>query len=236
MPYYAVQNGRNPGVYHSWEDCSEQVNQYSNARYKKFYSSQEAWDFVSEAESSSAGTSYGYEGSYYEPSSSSSSEEEYYTPPVKYRKSAVVYTDGCCASNGRSGAHAGIGVYWGKNHPLNVAERLPGRQTNQRAEIQAACKAVAQAKSQNINKLDICTDSKFTINGITKWVPTWKNNDWTLSTGGTVKNKQDFEKLDKLSRGMDITWKHVPAHAGYVGNEAADELARIGSTKSKKKC
>ncbi|XP_014902143.1 ribonuclease H1-like isoform X2 [Poecilia latipinna] len=48
----------------------------------------------------------------------------------------VVYTDGCCSANGRDRARAGIGVYWGRNHPLNVAERLQGRQTNQRAEIQ----------------------------------------------------------------------------------------------------
>ncbi|KAK1889345.1 Ribonuclease H1 [Dissostichus eleginoides] len=48
----------------------------------------------------------------------------------------VVYTDGGCTGNGRKGAKAGIGVYWGPNHPLNVADPLEGRQTNQRAEIQ----------------------------------------------------------------------------------------------------
>ncbi|XP_077009205.1 ribonuclease H1 isoform X3 [Tamandua tetradactyla] len=30
----------------------------------------------------------------------------------------VVYTDGCCSSNGRRRARAGIGVYWGPGHPL----------------------------------------------------------------------------------------------------------------------
>ncbi|XP_014902144.1 ribonuclease H1-like isoform X3 [Poecilia latipinna] len=30
----------------------------------------------------------------------------------------VVYTDGCCSANGRDRARAGIGVYWGRNHPL----------------------------------------------------------------------------------------------------------------------
>ncbi|XP_034491906.2 ribonuclease H1 isoform X3 [Marmota flaviventris] len=32
--------------------------------------------------------------------------------------SVVVYTDGCCSSNGRRRARAGIGVYWGPGHPL----------------------------------------------------------------------------------------------------------------------
>ncbi|TRY96409.1 hypothetical protein DNTS_033278 [Danionella cerebrum] len=30
----------------------------------------------------------------------------------------VVYTDGCCSANGKKGARAGIGVYWGQDHPL----------------------------------------------------------------------------------------------------------------------
>ncbi|VFV39331.1 ribonuclease h1-like [Lynx pardinus] len=77
----------------------------------------------------------------------------------------VVYTDGCCSSNGRRRARAGIGVYWGPGHPLNLGIRLPGRQTNQRAEIHAACKAIEQAKAQNIKKLVLYTDSMFTING-----------------------------------------------------------------------
>ncbi|XP_051469918.1 ribonuclease H1 [Apus apus] len=144
---------------------------------------------------------------------------------------AVVYTDGCCSGNGRNRAKAGIGVYWGPGHPLNTSERLPGRQTNQRAEIHAACKAIEQAKSQNIKKLIIYTDSKFTINGITSWVDNWKTNGWRTSSGGSVINKEDFERLDNLSKGIEIQWMHVPGHAGFQGNEEADRLAREGASK-----
>ncbi|NWW54952.1 RNH1 Ribonuclease, partial [Pedionomus torquatus] len=143
----------------------------------------------------------------------------------------VVYTDGCCSGNGRNRARAGIGVYWGPGHPLNTSERLPGRQTNQRAEIHAACKAIEQAKSQNIKKLIIYTDSKFTINGITSWVDNWKTNGWRTSSGGSVINKEDFERLDNLSKGIEIQWMHIPGHAGFQGNEEADRLAREGATK-----
>ncbi|CAJ0936185.1 unnamed protein product [Ranitomeya imitator] len=145
--------------------------------------------------------------------------------------STVVYTDGCCSCNGRLKARAGIGVYWGPNHPLNVAERLEGRQTNQRAEIQAACKALEQAKSQNITKLVLYTDSMHTINGITKWIHSWKLNDWKMSTGKEVINRRDFEKLDGLTQGLDVKWMHVPGHAGFGGNEEADKLAREGALK-----
>ncbi len=80
-----------------------------------------------------------------------------------------------------------------------MAERLPGRQTNQRAELQvktvrcsqamffsyiyiyipfllitlslnissqAACKALEQAIENNVKKVVLYTDSKFTINGM----------------------------------------------------------------------
>ncbi|XP_030346791.1 ribonuclease H1 isoform X2 [Strigops habroptila] len=144
---------------------------------------------------------------------------------------AVVYTDGCCSGNGRSRARAGIGVYWGPGHPLNTSERLPGRQTNQRAEIHAACKAIEQAKSQNIKKLIIYTDSKFTINGITSWVDSWKTNGWRTSSGRSVINKEDFERLANLSKDIEIQWMHIPGHAGFQGNEEADRLAREGASK-----
>ncbi|XP_016391544.1 ribonuclease H1-like isoform X1 [Sinocyclocheilus rhinocerous] len=143
----------------------------------------------------------------------------------------VVYTDGCCTANGKKGARAGIGVYWGRDHPLNVAERLPGRQTNQRAELQAACKALEQARENNFKKVVIYTDSKFTINGITSWVKTWKSNGWRLKGGGAIVNKEDFQKLDKLNAELEVEWMHIPGHAGYTGNEEADRLSREGAAK-----
>nr|XP_060644018.1 ribonuclease H1 isoform X1 [Anolis sagrei ordinatus] len=287
--FYAVRNGRRTGVYHTWEECKEQVDRYPYASFKKFGSEEAAWNFVDGGTSSSTGTlaeeashadttppddpspvaeagsSYSYGGErsncYWNDTSTSwsntsSSKRSYEQPSeshhqrkrTKYTDApyenkdkfsymgeyAVVYTDGCCSSNGRSKARAGTGVYWGPGHPLNSSERLPGRQTNQRAEIHAACKAVEQAKSQNIKKLAIYTDSKFTINGMTSWVPNWKSNGWKTKTGKEVINKEDFEKLSKLSEGMDIQWMHVPGHAGFTGNEAADRLAREGAGKSSK--
>ncbi|XP_057208795.1 ribonuclease H1 isoform X2 [Triplophysa rosa] len=143
----------------------------------------------------------------------------------------VVYTDGCCSANGKIGARAGIGVYWGRDHPLNVAERLPGRQTNQRAELQAACKALEQAIEMNFKRVVLYTDSKFTINGITSWVKNWKMNGWKLKGGGIVINKEDFEKLDKLNAELEVVWMHIRGHAGFTGNEEADRLSREGAAK-----
>ncbi|XP_068420324.1 ribonuclease H1 isoform X2 [Eschrichtius robustus] len=199
--FYAVRRGRKAGVFQTWDECRAQVDRFPAARFKKFATEEEAWAFVR-----SSANPDGSEG-----------------------PSVVVYTDGCCCSNGRRRARAGIGVYWGPGHPLNVGIRLPGRQTNQRAEIHAACKAIEQAKAQNINKLVLYTDSMFTINGITNWVQGWKKSGWRTSTGKEVINKEDFMELDRLVQGMDVQWMHVPGHSGFIGNEEADRLARQGA-------
>ncbi|XP_077147495.1 ribonuclease H1-like [Ranitomeya variabilis] len=257
--FYAVRKGRSPGVYKTWAECKEQVDRFPAARYKKFASEEEAWKFVGDnpkvSSSLTESNSKDQSSSNVKPSYSSkrplpcaiSTESSApkrtklidinSLPPLlgqsftQMGDSTVVYTDGCCSRNGRLKARAGIGVYWGPNHPLNVAERLEGRQTNQRAEIQAACKALEQAKSQNITNLVLYTDSMHTINGITKWIHSWKLKDWKMSTGKEVINRKDFEKLDGLTQGLDVKWMHVPGHAGFGGNEEADKLAREGALK-----
>ncbi|XP_045150212.1 ribonuclease H1-like [Echinops telfairi] len=143
----------------------------------------------------------------------------------------TVYVDGSCSNNGRSGAQAGSGVYWGPDHPMNVSERVYGRQTNQTAELWAAHKAIEQARTQNIDKLIIKTDSKFVIKGATEWVDKWKQNGWKTASGGDVVNRSDFEKIDQASQGMAIQWEYVPGHRGIKGNEEANRLAVEGAKK-----
>ncbi|XP_061067257.1 ribonuclease H1 isoform X1 [Eubalaena glacialis] len=254
--FYAVRRGRKAGVFQTWDECRAQVDRFPAARFKKFATEEEAWAFV--RSSANPDGSEGQKNKRVQESQVKANkrlhepldegEGETTEPCAKHVKqnaeplpsvskdtfsymghSVVVYTDGCCSSNGRRRARAGIGVYWGPGHPLNVGIRLPGRQTNQRAEIHAACKAIEQAKAQNINKLVLYTDSMFTINGITNWLQGWKKSGWRTSTGKEVINKEDFMELDRLVQGMDIQWMHVPGHSGFIGNEEADRLARQGA-------
>ncbi len=44
--YYAVRNGRHPGVYTSWDACSAEVKGFSGAEYKSFRTRAEAQAFV----------------------------------------------------------------------------------------------------------------------------------------------------------------------------------------------
>lgn len=141
----------------------------------------------------------------------------------------IVYTDGCCFHNGKHGASAGIGVYWGLDSKDNVGERLLGRQTNNRAEIHAVIKAVDQAIKKNLKNLIIHTDSMFLINCVTKWMAGWKKKGWLKSDGEEVANKEELQELDALMGNLNIKWVHVDAHCGIAGNEAADKLANQGA-------
>ncbi|XP_064427935.1 ribonuclease H1 isoform X8 [Mirounga angustirostris] len=238
--FYAVRRGRKAGVFQTWSECRAQVDRFPAARFKKFATEEEAWAFVRKPASPDG--SEGTENKHEQESQvkvnkrlrEPSDGEENAEPCVKHARQntesvpsvnkdsfsymgdfVVVYTDGCCSSNGRRRARAGIGVYWGPGHPLNVGIRLPGRQTNQRAEIHAACKAIEQAKAQNIKKLVLYTDSMFTINGITNWVQGWKKNGWKTSTGKEVINKEDFMALEQLIQGMDIQWHEKPKESFF---------------------
>ncbi|KAG1886047.1 ribonuclease H-like domain-containing protein [Suillus subluteus] len=74
----------------------------------------------------------------------------------------VVYSDGACKGNGQVGSVAGVGVWWGWNDSRNIAERCPGDQTNNRAELIAIVRALETAPFSQ-RPLMIKTDSKYSI-------------------------------------------------------------------------
>lgn len=44
--YYAVRNGKIPGIYESWEECKSMIDRYSNAEYKAFGSKEDAYAYL----------------------------------------------------------------------------------------------------------------------------------------------------------------------------------------------
>ncbi|XP_056640096.1 ribonuclease H1 isoform X1 [Diorhabda sublineata] len=146
----------------------------------------------------------------------------------------TVFTDGACENNGKSNAKAGIGVWFGDNHQLNISKPVEGRATNNTAEIQACIEGLKVLEQQGVKKVKIFTDSQFTINCMTKWIKNWKKNNWKTASGGDVKNKEDLKILDTVIKSfLDVKWQHVAGHQGIKGNEAADELARQGAARYK---
>lgn len=40
--YYVVFEGRQPGIYTTWEDCKNEIEGFPNAKYKAYYNQDEA--------------------------------------------------------------------------------------------------------------------------------------------------------------------------------------------------
>nr|URM62132.1 ribonuclease H [Mimivirus sp.] len=97
-------------------------------------------------------------------------------------ENVIVFTDGSCVNNGRKHAVGGIGIHF-PDRTLNDISRIftKGCCTNQRTELYAILYAIKYVHSeiglQNCI-LNIFTDSQYSINCITKWVPAWIKNNW----------------------------------------------------------
>jgi ribonuclease HI len=144
----------------------------------------------------------------------------------------VCYTDGACLGNGQYGARAGIGVYFGDDHPWNVSARLNPqfRKTNNTAEIRAAIEAIYTAYDNDEYFLEIHSDSNFMIQGITNWIYSWERNGWRTLTGNPVVNRNDFLDLREAVENMnDVYFGFVPGHSGSYENHQAHLLAQWGA-------
>ena len=131
-----------------------------------------------------------------------------------------IYTDGACSGNPGPG---GWGVFI--ENSGNVTE-LSGRDentTNNRMELKAVIEAL---KFFTINsELTIHTDSKYVMDGASRWIINWKKNNWRTAQKKDVKNKDLWIELDNLLNYHDVSWVWVKGHDGIYGNERADYLA-----------
>jgi ribonuclease HI len=93
-------------------------------------------------------------------------------------------------------------------------------------ELSAAIEGLAALKEPC--NVDLFTDSKYVMDGITQWIHNWKKNSWRTAAKKDVKNKELWSKLDELINFHQVQWHWVKGHSGDVGNEIADQLANKG--------
>lgn len=252
--FYAVKQGRAPGVYETWGECQAQVNGFSNPLFKKFHDLESAREWVgipkrtldSDAQLPPSKRHEKTKASFSSSSSSDPSVISSIIPTSKSQASVdtpheqmqsttehVVYTDGACRGNGRAGSLAGVGVWWGNNDHRNISERCPGVQTNNRAELIAIIRVLETAPMSN-TPLRIKSDSQYSIKCVEEWLPNWIKRNWRSSAGAPVKNVDLVMYLSTLldlraRSGQKIILEHVRGHRGEEGNEGADALAVAGA-------
>jgi ribonuclease HI len=192
MVCYAVIGGSPSGVFDTWDECKKACRGCKGAIFKKFGARERAAQFIERCNLD------GFDVDYY------------------------VYTDGACLGNGRSGARAGLGVYFGEGDVRNVSEVVVGKQTNNVAEVSAIIKAYELIK----NDIDagkhvvIVTDSIYALRAVLV------NEEKTNKP-----NKELVDLLYKLYDGLDnVKFMYIEAHTGRmdvhsIGNDKADMLA-----------
>jgi ribonuclease HI len=141
----------------------------------------------------------------------------------------IVYTDGACVNNGKPGARAGVGVFWGPGDPRNVSRLVHGSPSNNVAELEAildALQIIAGSPHLYSNPAVIVTDSLYSINCVTTWYSGFVARNWITTTRKPVMNKSLIVDIRKLLDDLPYTTlAHVRGHQGHLGNHAADELA-----------
>ena len=69
------------------------------------------------------------------------------------------------------------------------------------------------------------TDSRYVIDGMTKWIEGWKKRGWMNASKKPVRNADLWHDLIEAAAPHTITWEWVKGHNGHPENERVDRLA-----------
>ena len=135
-------------------------------------------------------------------------------------KRIEAFTDGACKGNPGPGG-------WGVVLRMGQHEReLSGHEahtTNNRMELTAVIRALDALKEPC--HVALHTDSRYVIDGITKWIFGWQKNGWINSQKKPVLNADLWQQLLESRKRHRIDWIWVKGHDGHPENERADRLA-----------
>lgn len=134
-----------------------------------------------------------------------------------------IYTDGGCINNPGSGGW-GVVIRFNDGSVFELGDH-EDQTTNNRMEMQAAIQALKFFRGCDQREpIRLYTDSKYVIDGITKWIQGWKRKGWKKSSGAPVLNQDLWQEMDGLNHPA-VQWTHVKGHSGEAGNERADVIA-----------
>lgn len=135
-------------------------------------------------------------------------------------KKVEIFTDGACKGNPGPGGWGAI-LRMGR-HEKELSGSAPDT-TNNRMEMTAAIKALEAL----IEPCEIAlhSDSKYVLDGITKWVHGWQRNGWKNASKQPVRNADLWHELIAAAKQHKIDWIWVRGHNGHPENERADALA-----------
>ncbi len=240
--FYVIWKGAQTGIFTSWPEVNTLTQGRADAQYMGFESksdAEQAWaSSYTKAlmkrsmskKSSSSPTKKSFTDSNSTKKSSKTSANAMFQADIE------IYCDGACSPNpGQSGT--GLAVYEKTAGTMTLTALYYGLYqamgTNNTAELNGLLSAFRLTqhivnKTENTGKrVAILSDSKYSIDCITKWAKGWQAKGWTRGKGEEIKNltlvQQCFKLYQSLSNNIYI--QHVKGHANIEGNELSDRMA-----------
>ena len=131
-----------------------------------------------------------------------------------------IATDGACKGNPGPGGWGVVLRMGSTEKEMSGGEKLT---TNNRMELTAAIEGLNALKRPC--RVTLSTDSRYVMDGLTKWIHGWRRNGWKTSDKKPVKNAELWQALIEASAPHRVEWVWVKGHAGHPDNERADRLA-----------
>ena len=152
-------------------------------------------------------------------------------------KKIQIYTDGAAKGNPGSAGWGAVILF----HPYPTSPLLRGRSkegvlelggrvahaTNNQMELTGPIEALKYLKNNfpHVRHVEIVSDSKYVILGITEWIFNWQKNNWRNAAKKPVLNRELWEELYELTEELKLKWTYVKGHNGHEHNERADVIA-----------
>ena len=199
---YVVWEGRNPGIYDTWDECKAQVNGYTDARFKGFPSQ------AAEERAFEEGP-----GKYWGSKKATSSTRTEY--PEEVQKNSIAVDVGCRGPHGPM-EYRGIDL---KSNKM-IFEYGPYKVgTSNIGEFLAIVEALKYLTSTGENKI-IYSDSKVAMGWVRKKIcnTTLEDNDKTMEIHAMIDSGLNWLKNNKYSikivKWNTAKWGEIPADYG----------------------
>lgn len=252
MKFYAVKNGRQPGIYYTWEEARKQIIGFSKAEYKSFTQITEATDYLNWDKKKLLQMSKKNEDNLQNAINKIiDKSKQTPKPAIKHKAQlsskqnvtvsnsndffATVYTDGGTRNSGAGHKGGKVAVTdkaawayrieWAKKETHGVGGQYGA--TNNKMEQYGLINALKKLIELGFNQKDILfiLDSKYVLNPINKgWLKSWKKQNWKKGSG-KLANKKEWQTIDRLlSKFPHAKFTWTKGHANNQGNEFVDHL------------
>jgi len=234
--FYVVWKGAKTGVFTTWSEVQNHTQGRSDAQFMGFPSKTEAETaFASTYTKALMKRSLANKGS-----TNKSAVAKKFTnssnnsAATKVTAEIQIYCDGACSPNpGKSGT--GLAVYQQGKISVLYYGLYQANGTNNTAELNGLLYSFKLAKKylDKAEQVQVLSDSKYSIDCITKWAKGWQAKGWTRGKGEEIKNvnliKECFSLYQEIKQNLVIS--HVKGHANIEGNELSDRMAVLARKK-----